>query len=67
MRDPSTSTVPRLLDTRDLADIIGVSTAAIYTRHCRGQIPKAMNIGGSLRWHPDTINRWLDALAEAAK
>lgn len=67
MPEPSTSALPRLFNTRQLAEYLGLSTQAIYTRHMRGQIPRAVQIGGSLRWRSDDIVAWLDEKVEAAR
>lgn len=53
----------KLVSVKEVSDILGVTTAAVYKWIKEGAIPSPIRIGGKrgiLRWHPETINAWLE-------
>ncbi len=55
----------RLLTTKDLADLTGLSVQTIYNRHSNGgSLPDCLNLGGRLRFRQRDVDTWLDALYE---
>jgi hypothetical protein len=59
----STSTVlpPALISFRGLADVLNRSLASLARDDALGRIPRGVRIGGSRRWDPLEIQRWIDA------
>lgn len=52
----------KLLSVKDLADFLGVTTAALYKWIKDGTMPAPYRLGGpkgALRWDAATINNWL--------
>ena len=52
----------RLISVKDLAEVLGVTTAALYKWIKEGTMPAPYRLGGpkgALRWDPATINNWL--------
>lgn len=58
----------RLLDTNQLADLLGITVEAIYSRRQRGgdSLPPALRIGRSLRWRIEDVESWLSERREGA-
>ena len=50
----------KLLTTKDLRDLYGFSRASIYNRMARGDFPKPVKIGHSVRWRAEVIARFID-------
>jgi excisionase family DNA binding protein len=53
----------KLLSVRELADFLGVTTAALYKWIKEGTMPAPYRLGGpkgALRWDAATINQWLE-------
>jgi len=56
-----TSQTSPLLDAADLADLLGLPSArAVYRRRERGNFPKAVRVGRSLRWRWTDVEDYLD-------
>jgi excisionase family DNA binding protein len=52
----------RLISVRELAEFLGVTTAALYKWVKDGSMPAPYRLGGpkgALRWDAATINSWL--------
>jgi predicted DNA-binding transcriptional regulator AlpA len=43
----------------------GVAPGTIYQWRHRGYGPRAIRVGGALRWRPSDVDAWLEAQAEA--
>lgn len=50
-----------LIDARELAAMLGVTTATIRRRNSEGAIPKPIEVDGEIRWHKHEIRRWIGA------
>jgi excisionase family DNA binding protein len=48
-----------LLTINDLARLLGLSPKAIYNRRHRGELPRAIVLGHSLRWRPEDVEQWI--------
>ena len=57
---PSNDEVPELLTTADVARILCASDKTVRTWHREGHIPKAIEVGGVLRWRRSDIESWLE-------
>ncbi len=53
-----------LLPVKELAAEVGVSPATVYEWRTRGEGPRAIKVGGQLRFRRSEINRWLEANSE---
>jgi excisionase family DNA binding protein len=53
-----------LLPVKELAAEVGVSPATVYGWRTRGEGPRAIKVGGQLRFRRSEINRWLEANSE---
>ena len=51
-----------LINARQLAQELGVSTRTLYSLMNSGQLPAGMKIGKSRRWDSDKLKQWLDGL-----
>lgn len=54
----SETTTRPLLDVRQAAALLSVSTRTVYTLVAKGQLPYA-RVGGSLRFVPEVLEQWL--------
>lgn len=50
-----------LLPPPALAEELGVSLATIYGWRTRGEGPRAIKVGGQLRYRRSEVDRWLEA------
>lgn len=52
----------QLLTAKDLAEVLGISPNAVYTRLYRGgDLPPPIQVGArALRWCPKDVERWKD-------
>lgn len=55
---------PNLINIEQLAICLGLSKAACYRRHQRGQLPPAVRIGRSLRWRVEDVTAALAPIEE---
>jgi len=50
----------KLIDVREVAKALGVSTRKIWAMRDSGYMPKPVKLGGAVRWRAEAdINRWL--------
>jgi len=57
-----------LLDAADMADLLGLPSArAVYRRRQRGNFPKAVRVGRSLRWRWADVEDYLDGRLDPAQ
>jgi prophage regulatory protein len=49
-----------LMNVSEVADYLGVSKLTIWRWEKSGEIPKAIAIGGTIRWKRSDIQKWLD-------
>ena len=49
----------RLLNTRELGDILNVSKRTIYRLNSSGKIPSPIRINGAVRWRESDIEQWI--------
>jgi hypothetical protein len=52
----------RLWTPSDVAEFLSVPVATLYQWRCRGIGPPARRVGRHLRYHPDAVRAWFDAL-----
>ncbi|WP_164512873.1 helix-turn-helix transcriptional regulator [Leucobacter chromiireducens] len=56
-----------LLDVHALSAQIGMTTSTIYRKRSMGEsLPKALKIGGLVRWRQGDVDSWLDQQMEDA-
>ena len=57
----------RLLTTSELAELLGITVEAVYSRRQRGggSLPPALRLGRSLRWRTADVETWLSDQTEA--
>lgn len=48
-----------LLKAEDLAELLGISLRSVWRRIADGSVPKPVRIGRLVRWHRQTIEKWL--------
>lgn len=59
------STIEPLLNTVEVAAILGISPASIYKRRCLGEsLPRAVRIGNSLRFRPADVEAFCEEQLE---
>lgn len=56
-----TQAAPQLLDVREVAKQLSISTRQVYSLVARGVLPSPVRIGGSTRWRFDEITAWIEA------
>ena len=49
----------RLINAKDLAKILALSSRGIHRLNSAGKIPRPIKIGGSIRWVASEISAWL--------
>ncbi len=50
----------KLLGVEELADLLGVPPRTIYSWKYRGVGPRAVKVGGALKYEPAEVRRYLD-------
>ena len=50
---------PALMNAVQLAKFLSVSERTLYRLKSAGKLPKPLQLGGSVRWRRDTIQRWI--------
>ena len=57
-----------LLSAENLAKYLGLALQTVYNRHANGgSLPRCINIGGRLRFHPRDVEAWLTTMAEGPR
>lgn len=56
----------KLLDVKEVAEMLGVSTVTVHRLKKEGKIPY-IKIGGSLKFDIEDINKWIDSLKTTDK
>lgn len=54
----------RLMTPEELAEYLGVSMYCVYSWSSRGGGPRVIHVGGRLRYRPDDVEEWLDAVTD---
>ena len=55
------TTEPLLVDSKDAAAILGLSTSEFYSLHCNGRLgPSPVSIKGKELWRVAELRRWVD-------
>ena len=54
--------MPKLWTVQDVAEYLGVPVATLYTWRTHGRGPTARKVGKYLRYKPEDVEAWLDAL-----
>ncbi len=63
-RSSSVLGIDPLLDSEQLAALLGVTRKALYNSRHAGQLPPPIKIGSRLRWRQSDILAWLDESRE---
>lgn len=50
---------PILLSVIQLADLLQLSTRTIWRMRSASQLPKPLQLGGSVRWRREDIEKWI--------
>lgn len=59
------TSLPILMTVTEVADLLRVSTKAVYDMVRRGQLPGARKVGGSWRFHRDKLLDWIAGESES--
>jgi excisionase family DNA binding protein len=54
--------MPKLWAVQDVAEYLGVPVATLYQWRTHGQGPAARKVGKYLRYKPDDVMAWFDAI-----
>lgn len=55
------SPVALLVTARDVAAMLGVSTATVWRLRSAGKLPPPLKVGGAVRWRKADIEAWVRA------
>ena len=59
---PESSEVePLLIPVRDVARMLGISARSVWRQHRTRKLIAPLQIGGSVRWRRDELERWVNA------
>jgi predicted DNA-binding transcriptional regulator AlpA len=61
MSSENTHTQPKLLDTIEVARLLGISAHQMYRMRAKGDGPPVVKIGGVYRYRPEAVEQWLRA------
>jgi excisionase family DNA binding protein len=50
---------PKLIDVRQFAQLLGVSTRHVRRMSDAGKLPQPVRIGGSVRWRVEHVEGWI--------
>ena len=56
-----THELPSLLTAPQIAELLQLSTRTVWRLRSAGKLPNPVEIGGSVRWNRDEIQRWITA------
>jgi predicted DNA-binding transcriptional regulator AlpA len=59
---PESAPPRRLIGVREVATMLGVSIASVWRLRAAGRLPKAVRLGGAVRWRLREIERFIDGL-----
>lgn len=51
----------QLLDVCDVAALLGLGVRTVWKHHDSGLLPRAVRIGGCVRWRRADIDKWINA------
>ncbi|OQB41966.1 MAG: Helix-turn-helix domain protein [Candidatus Hydrogenedentes bacterium ADurb.Bin179] len=49
----------KLIDVREVAKVLGVSTRKVWAMRDAGYMPMPVKLGGSVRWLESALSEWL--------
>lgn len=52
---------PSLLPATEVARILAISQRTLWRLESAGRLPRAVRIGGSVRWRQDELYAWIEA------
>lgn len=55
------TTRPRLVDAKDVAELLGLPLSTVYDRTRIGRLPGAVRIGTRIKFDVNKVMQWLDA------
>jgi len=55
------TTRPRLVDAKDVAELLGLPLSTVYDRTRIGRLPGAVRIGTRIKYDVAKLERWLEA------
>lgn len=53
--------LPQMIDVREVATILKVSTRSVWRLVARGELPAPIRVGRAARWRVAQIEAWIDA------
>lgn len=51
---------PRMIDVREVATILGISTRSVWRLVSRSELPQPIRFGRNVRWRASDIDAWID-------
>lgn len=51
---------PRMIDVREVATILSISTRSVWRLVSRGDLPQPIRLGRTVRWRSTDIDRWIE-------
>ena len=58
--DPADLARPALITADQLASMLQISTRTVWRLKSAGQLPKPVEVGGSVRWRAEEIHNWIN-------
>lgn len=59
-------TTPKLINAKQVAERLGISTASVYQMSYLGRLPGKVKIGTRVRWREDVIDKIVEHGLDAA-
>ena len=50
----------RMIDVREVATILKISTRSVWRLVSRGELPQPIRLGRNVRWRCSDIDRWIE-------
>ncbi len=51
---------PQMIDVREVATILSISTRSVWRLVSRGELPQPIRLGRNVRWRSTDIDRWIE-------
>jgi predicted DNA-binding transcriptional regulator AlpA len=63
-KEDAVRNLEKLMGVEELAELLGVPPRTIYSWRYRGVGPRAIKVGGAVKYEPAEVRRYLDAQAD---
>lgn len=63
----SESIAPRMINVREVAAILSISTRSVWRLVAAGELPQPIRFGRNVRWRLEDVEAWIEARASGER